>query len=392
MSKEIELHDIAHFYRHFLQQTSVKSITCLQQLCDSDIFPRFLHTYTPIRILFEIQNPITAIDAIYTTTPKQQEILNLLKHNPKLLFTRHKCKVENYVAIPISINLWTLQKGSLLVEYPHIESRNYNFNMTAMCNNNGIFSTQANADSDIWYGIRSADTKFTKSDVIIQFNKNNKTTILTSPTVCREDMRFFVFQNTLYGSYTRIDPYISGTKTRAALTVGRFSAEGDLVEEIVPQYGGNLINEPEKNWTWWESPYGKLHCVYTFTPLKILEFSSLRDVPTEITIPVDLADTIRGGAAGVIYNDKVWCFTHVHREGRINVGVVVLSYSNLPIVLGYCNTLVEASDYTNLFFYICGAYLDTNTRCWKLTGGAQDTKSCIITIPYDEVMSKIHWV
>ena len=389
MSKEIQLQDFAHFYRHFLQQTSVKSITCLQQLCDSDIFPRFLHMNTPIRIVFEIQNPITAIDAIYTNTTNREEFINLLKHNPKLLFTTQEFHVTNYVAIPFSINLWILQKGSLLVEYPRIESRNYNLNMTAICLKNGVFSTNATTESEIWYGIRSADTKFTKSDLIIE---TNTTTVLSSPTVCREDMRFFVFQNTLYGSYTRIDPYISGVKTHAALTVGRFSAEGDLVEEIVPKYGGNLNNEPEKNWTWWESPYGKLHCVYTFTPLKILEFSSLREAPTEITIPVDLPDTIRGGAAGVIHEDKVWCFTHVHINGRINTGVVVLSYSNLPIVLGYCNTLIDSSDYHNLFFYICGAYLDTKTRCWKLTGGAQDTKSCIITMPYEEVTAKITWI
>jgi len=339
--------------------------------------------------VFEIEDPITPIHAIYTTTTNPQDIHNLLNHNPKLLFTTHEFQVTNYVAIPFSINLWILQKGNVLVEYPHIESRNYNLNMTAICLKKGVFSTNATAESEIWYGIRSADTKFTKSDLIIQ---TNTTTILSSPTVCREDMRWFIFQNKLYGSYTRIDPYISGVKTHAALTIGRFTAEGNLAEEIVPQYGGNITNEPEKNWTWWESPYGKLHCVYTFTPLKILEFNSLHEVPIDITIPVDLPDTIRGGAAGVIYEDKVWCFTHVHINGRVNVGVVVVSYSNLPIVLGYCNTLVDSSEYNTLFFYICGAYLDTDTRCWKLTGGAQDTKSCIITMSFQEVASKITWV
>jgi len=383
MSKEIQFQDFAHFYRHFLQQTSVKSVTCFQQLGDSDIFPWFLHTYTPIRIVLEIED---SVDAIYTTTTNQQDILNLLKYNPNLLFTTQEFQVTNYVAIPFSINLWILQKGSLLIEYPRIESRNYNFNMTAICHNKGNVSYIKQPDDEVWYGIRSTDTKFTKSDLII---KAKQTTTLTSPTVCREDMRWFIFQNTLYGSYTRIDPYISGVKTRSALTVGRFTTEGELTEEIVPQYGGNLTNEAEKNWTWWESPFGTLHCVYTFTPLKILEFTSLYEPPCDITIPASLPDTIRGGASGVIYDDKVWCFTHVHVNGVINVGVVVLSHTILPTVLGYCNTLVEARAYHNMFFYICGAYLEDG--CWKLTGGAQDTKSCILSFKHTDVLAKIIW-
>ena len=150
----------------------------------------------------------------------------------------------------------------------------------------------------------------------------------------------------------------------------------------------------EKNWTWWESPSGRLHCAYTFTPFRLLEFTDLSKPPTDITDKnTKLPDLIRGGACGYIHDGKVWCFTHTSltedKSGCFfNIGVVVLSHTEVPRVLGYCNTLVASKDYMNIFFYICGAYFDSAAQSWKLTGGVQDSKACIITIPHEEVLIK----
>jgi hypothetical protein len=233
-----------------------------------------------------------------------------------------------------------------------------------------------------------------EGDMIPEFYQIHK-----SSQIVREDFRFFVWRGDLYGSYTFIDPYIAGVKTRQTLTVGKFACSPmglQIVEEFVPPYAGNLSNEPEKSWTWWESPEGVLHCVYYFSPLKILSFSSLDSTPTEITHPEDiglLKGHVRGGACGVVWDKKVWCFTHTNTSsGRFNIGVVVLSHEEVPRVLGWNHELIRSCDFGHVIFYICGALFNAEKRAWHLTGGVQDAKCFTLDLAHDYVCSTIRWI
>jgi hypothetical protein len=215
-----------------------------------------------------------------------------------------------------------------------------------------------------------------------------------------------VWKNSLYGSYTYIDPYIAGKPTFNKLMVGRFQITKDdirLEDEVIPKFGGNLQdkNTTEKNWTWWESPSGDLHCVYMFSPLKILSFKTLQDEPTEITHkddkhhPFQLQGTIRGGTSGVVYDNKVWCFTHTCTQDdkdTYSLGVMVLSHEEIPRILGYNYAIIDNKDYKTLFFYVSGAVIDTTTNTWILTGGVQDARCFVTGIPHEQLCSKIKWI
>jgi hypothetical protein len=303
-----------------------------------------------------------------------------------IIFTPVYSKKSNYVCLPLTPTMYCMiPNRSLSIEYLPTIGRVYNFNASVCLVNKQPL-----------YSIRSSDSKFTHSDLEFLYEDSSKRTSIPYSNVCREDLRLFTWKGRLYGSYTRITPYVAGVRTNNTLAVGRFDHDASqiqLVEEIVPPYGGNLTNAPEKNWTWWESPSGSLYCVYTFSPFKLLEFTDLSKSPREITVDtaLTLPDLIRGGACGYIYDGKVWCFTHTiteKRAGFFNIGVVVLSHTEVPRVLGYCNTLVASKDYMNIFFYICGSYFDIATDSWKLTGGVQDSKACSITIPHSEVLAK----
>jgi len=365
--------DLSHFRHHFFQKMPVSSILAFSH-----------HPY--LSILSQIHtDPLPKESCIYVDASLIDQCSPL---DPQLILTNACISRKGWVCIPFSLGLYACFKGTIDISFLPRSANLYNFNATVVCLENGRYTTIRNTGEPV-YAVRSSQTKFTKSDIELYLPNGRK--IIQSPTICREDMRLFVFQNQLYGSYTRIDPYISGVKTQNTLSIGRFDESYDIVEEYVLPYGGNLNNGPEKNWTFWESPYGLLHCVYSFTPFCMLEFPSFSESPTNITMDCTLPDLIRGGAPGVVYDEKVWCFTHVHVEGGLNVGIVVLSHTNIPIVLGYCNTLIESKHCMNLFFYVCGAYMDMPTLSWKVTGGAQDTQSCVLTFPHADLLGKIHW-
>ena len=317
----------------------------------------------------------------------EKTLKQTLDHLRLIIFTPIYYKHNSYVSLSVSFNLFCMIPGDLNIDYLPLVGKRYNFNSSVICYKNNKYNNIYTGDEEIIFSIRTSDSKFIQSD--LEFISTKRHNSIKYNNVCREDVRLFNWKDELYGSYTFISPYVPGVKTFNRLVVGKFN-ELNLIEEYIPQYGGNLTDSAEKNWTWWESPSGNLHCVYTFTPLKILEFKDLKQTPTDITTPYNIPNTVRGGACGVIYDNKVWCFTHTLVKGGVfSVGVVVLSYTEKPEVIGYCNELISHEDYKGIFFYICGAYFDIKNKLWKLTGGVQDTKSCIITLSHDKVLSSI---
>ena len=317
-----------------------------------------------------------------------------------------------FIALPIisNISVITPCKETLKISWLRNVYKPYNFNSScvALDKHTAKPSLIETSGTDLLYSVRVADSKFSESDLV--FLKNDTILdeqLLCNPT-CREDLRFFVWKGELYGSYTFISPYIAGVPTFQKLMVGKFSLtkyDITLDSETIPPFGHNLtetsqendwIRTVEKNWTWWEAPNGKLHCAYMFSPLEILEFDSLEEAPKEITVHEDiqrLPKGARGGACGVVYDGKVWCFTHASTENSaFNIGVVVLSYDTVPRILGYCHDVVASKDYWNCIFYTCGAVFSTVEKCWKLTGGIHDTASFVLRLSHAELLKKICWI
>jgi len=370
---QIILQDLYHLYKTLLEPWKIESILWIGSV-DCPFFT-ILSQCSSTMIVTASQYTM-GMKISYMYIEKKENLAESIAYFKPIVFTPVYSDYSGYVSLPVTPSLYCMMPGNLTIEYLPTLGRDYNFNASVVGTANGPL-----------YSIRSSDSKFTHSD--LEFIGPSRKTIEYSG-ICREDVRLFTWKNELYGSYTYIKPYVAGIRTYNVLMVGRFNTKLEIVEEIVPPYGGNLNNSPEKNWTWWESPSGKLQCVYMFTPLKILEFTDLYEAPKDITVPYSLPDTIRGGACGVVYDGKVWCFTHTSmKEGGFNVGVVVLSHTDIPEVLGYCNTIVASKDYKNIFFYICGAYFDSLSISWKLTGGVQDSKACVLTIPHSDVLAKL---
>jgi hypothetical protein len=291
-----------------------------------------------------------------------------------------------------------------ILSYININMYTYSFNSSciSISKEGALFSNIHLSTNNIIYSVRTSHSKIDHSALIFCDSDGNLISKIYSynddSPIVREDLRLFVWRNELYGSYTYINPYIAGVKTYNNLTVGKFSYSEnkiELVSEIIPQYGGNLNNNTEKNWSWWESPEGNLHCVYWFNPFTILSFSSLDKPPIEITNIHDkqlLKGHVRGGACGVVWDNKIWFFTHTSTVNSGCIGIVVLSYEETPRILGWNHDLVRSSDFSNVIIYTCGAIFKPEMNSWHLSGGIQDTKCFTLEIPYDYVYSNINWV
>ncbi len=366
-----------------------------------------LHSYSAIYIatgtididsvlLRQMLPAMSTLQVIFTTHPTLQTVT----------------LSPEYIALPIVTNFSVVFrcKTPLTITWLRNIYKPYNFNSScvAIDKNTAKPSFIETSGTDLLFSVRVSNSKFTESDLVFLKNDTILDEQLVCNPTCREDLRFFVWKGELYGSYTFITPYIAGVPTFQKLMVGKFNVtkyDITLCTEIVPLFGHNLtetskgrdwIKTTEKNWTWWEAPNGKLHCAYMFSPLTILEFDSLEKVPREIQHEEDITcipKGVRGGACGVVYDGKVWCFTHTSTENSImNIGVVVLSYDNKPRVLGYCHEVVASKDYWNCIFYTCGAVFSATENCWKLTGGIHDTASFVLRLKHEEVLKKICWI
>jgi hypothetical protein len=406
----------------FVYTLLIKGSTHVQSIVlESDIeIANYIHTQYPDT--YTIVRGVRPSDLEYDESPvfintgnSEQDrtiyetVLKKNKETPVLVRFSSVKGVEGFNCVPISQDLAILVPFS--ANYPiqisvlPIAAFSYTFNSSCISISQDTFvpSMHHTEDSQLTYSFRTAMTKTCQSalgfcdsngDIIPEFYQTDDI-----KRAVREDLRFFVWKGELYGSYTCIDPYISDVKTQQCLTVGKCmcSPEGiQIIEEFVPPYGGNLCNEPEKNWTWWESPGGALHCIYYFSPLKILSFSSLDSMPTEITHPDDLSllkGHVRGGACGVVWDKKVWCFTHTNTDsGNFNIGIVVLSHEEVPRVLGWNHELVPSCEFGHAILYTCGALYCPENGSWHLSGGIQDSKCFTLHLPHEYICSRIQWV
>lgn len=202
-----------------------------------------------------------------------------------------------------------------------------------------------------------------------------------------EDPRLFWHNDKLYLMYVHINPYIVGKYTKLKLKVDELEIDDatntiTTVKSYIPPYGKNLENGPEKNWAFWSSPTNKLLCQYA--PGHLLEWTDLEHTPRDLSI-APLPYQLRGGAPGVVYNDKVYCFCHC--PGTMNLGLVVYTNTDNPTLIGIAKDIIKESDYEGAFFYICGATITDKT--WRLTGGMTDAACTIIELDADELDSKI---
>jgi hypothetical protein len=438
MAAEILVKDYIYLQSKLFKKLDIKSIVCICHPENLFIFSllmgKAIHVQNVVlkRDLGTAQNVYDANSSTYTihqdiTSASSSDFVFIdtgdstqdnalvgifLEKNPAcFIFVRLSATDDRvgYSRLPISQDLAVLLKNpanfrSQFVLLP-IQMYPYSFNSSCISISMETFepTTCHTSNGILVYSFRSAVTKFCESalgfftpekGMIPEIYKMSETT-----RIVREDFRFFVWKGELYGSYTYINPYDAGVKTFQNLTVGKFTCSPygiQLISECSPPYAGNLVNQPEKNWTWWESPCGDLHCVYYFSPLKIISFSSLDSTPTEITHDEDkgiLKGHVRGGACGVVWDSKVWCFTHTNTESsEFNIGIVVLSHEDVPRILGWNHELIKSADFAHALFYVCGAVYCSEIERWHLTGGIQDSKCFTLDLSYDYVYNNINWI
>lgn len=311
----------------------------------------------------------------------------LLQQCPNISIISQQFKVTNphYYALPITASLrLTIQLKAPIkrIQFVSPVLQPYNFNMASVKYNGGIL-----------HASRISNTKWKQSSIVFSFINSTEAQLLACNDYHQneqnsfEDPRLFIWNNRIFLMYVHINPYQLGKYTKLILRVDEITVDlnkGQVysINSYVPPFNKNLEIGPEKNWAFWEGPSGQLLCQYS--PGHLLEWASLESTPREL-LKVKLPYNLRGGAPGVIYNDKVYCFCH--SEGTMNLGLVVYTNTDNPIPIGIAKDIIKESDYEGVFFYVCGATITGKT--WRLTGGMTDAACTIIELDADEIDSKI---
>jgi hypothetical protein len=317
-----------------------------------------------------------------------ENICNMLINQfPNISIITLPCKIikPSYYTIPLTrqMCLVTMIKEPIKrIQFVSTIMQPYNFNMTAIKYNGGIL-----------FAFRVSNTKFHQSSIYFSYMISNNLRVLSCLNYHQnndnsyEDPRIFMWNNELYLMYVHINPYQVGKYTKLLLKVDKLNINLDnntvtTMKSYTPPFNKNLEIGPEKNWSFWESPSGKLLCQYQ--PGHLLEWHDLEYAPRELS-KTPLPYNLRGGAPGVIYNDKVYCFCH--NASTMNLCLVVYTNTDNPTPIGIAYDIIKESDYEGAFFYVCGAIIENKT--WRLTGGMTDAVCAIIELDADTIDSKI---
>jgi hypothetical protein len=380
---------------HFLDTLMGKYITAKQHILVLDKYPNAIlnifktHNKTAT---YTINGPSeNSYDFAWINLEDATIIENignlLLKQYPNItiISPRFNITVPNYYALPVTQVLsLTIQLQSPIKKIQFISPilQPYNFNMGSVPYADGIL-----------HAFRVSNTKWNQSSIIFAYIGNNKAELLHCVNYNQnddnsyEDPRLFVYNNKIHLMYVHINPYKLAVYTKLQLKVDEIAVDlkhsmVSTVKSYTPPYGRNLEIGPEKNWAFWESPSGKLICQYS--PGHLLEWTDLESSPRELS-KTPLPYNLRGGAPGVIYNDKVYCFCH--SPNTMNLGLIVYTNTDNPTIIGIAKDIIKESDYEGVFFYVCGAIIINKT--WRLTGGMTDAACTIIELDADEIDSKI---
>jgi hypothetical protein len=311
----------------------------------------------------------------------------LLNQFPNISIVAPPCNitVPNYYKFPLtqSLQLVTTLKAPIKrIQFIASVLQPYNFNLGSVKYGTGIL-----------HAFRVSNTKWKESSVIFAYIDNNNAQLFNCDNYYQnadnsyEDPRLFIWNNKAYVMYVHINPYQVGKYTKLLLKVDEINVDIanqqiKTIKSYTPPFNKNLEIGPEKNWAFWEGPSGQLLCQYT--PGHLLEWTDLEHAPRELS-NTPLPYSLRGGAPGVVYNDKVYCFCH--SPNSMNLGLVVYTNTDNPTPTGIAKDIIKESDYDGVFFYVCGATITGKT--WRLTGGMTDAACTIIELDADEIDSKI---
>lgn len=311
----------------------------------------------------------------------------LINQFPDISILAPVCKIHtlNYYAIPLTHQMYLITKKKAPIQslyfFPPI-LQPYNFNMASVQYNDCML-----------FAFRVSNTKFHQSSILFAYMKQQTTKVLTCSNYHQdkdnsyEDPRLFIWNNKVYVMYVHINPYEVGKYTKLLLKVDELNIDlttntVNAISFYTPPFNKNLVIGPEKNWAFWEGPSGQLLCQYA--PGHLLEWTDLEHAPRDLS-KTTLPYSLRGGAPGVVYNDKVYCFCH--SPNTMNLGLVVYTNTDNPTPIGIAKDIIKESDYDGAFFYVCGATITGKT--WRLTGGMTDAACTIIELDADEIDSKI---
>ncbi len=317
-----------------------------------------------------------------------ENVGNLLlqqSQNISILSPSFKIQIPNYYALPVTQALsLTIQLKSPIkkIQFFSPVLQPYNFNMGSVPYSDGIL-----------HAFRVSNTKWHQSSIIFAFINSTGANLLHCQNYHQdndnsyEDPRLFQWNNKIYVMYVHINPYQLAKYTKLLLKIDEINIDIEHSQvttscSYTPPFNKNLEIGPEKNWSFWESPSGKLICQYS--PGHLLEWTTLESTPRELS-NTPLPYNLRGGAPGMIYNDKVYCFCH--SPNTMNLGLVVYTNTDNPTPIGIAKDIIKESDYEGAFFYVCGAIIDGKT--WRLTGGMTDAACAIIELDADDIDSKI---
>lgn len=231
---------------------------------------------------------------------------------------------------------------------------------------------------------------------IIVLNKNFniirefflETPIQNAPYIGVEDVRFFVYNNSIY----YIGSYCDGDQ-RIKIVSGIYNMNDSLLVPNIITPSFHTDNNWEKNWVFFNNN-GELNVIYKWKPIYICKINydtkKLNLIKTNDNVPA-FFKLFRGSTNGIEYDNKLWFI--VHYSKKINDKScylhVFLVFDKQMNLLGYSNPF----KFKNCIIEFCtGMTLNKNTNNFIITYSLLDRSTNLIVLSPRFINSLITYI
>jgi hypothetical protein len=205
-----------------------------------------------------------------------------------------------------------------------------------------------------------------------------------------EDPRLFSWRGSICSAFTVIEKYTVGVHTKQGL--GYCSVFPVMEGILMPNYGKNLLQGPEKNWGFFEEG-GELYAVYSYSPWKILRIQREEaTVAYTEEFPTPYKGRIHGGTCPKLIDGLWWAFGRVINETGCACIIVVAFEPRTFRIVGYAEPSFLTREALGMNLFYIGSAEYTAEGSWECVGGWNDVKVFRAMISHAAILREMRWM
>jgi len=296
-----------------------------------------------------------------------------------------QCAADS-VCFPMHMDLWYVQPklaalktmSMSFYEFPGLQERHLCFNASKLAN-----TILIRVSKEKW---GESATIAVKADDLTQALVLNGG---APGSTVYEDPRLFSWRGDICSAFTVIENYTVGVHTKQGL--GYCSVFPVMEGILMPKYGKNLLQGPEKNWGFFEEG-GELYALYSYRPWKILRIrrEEVEEVYTE-EFPAPYKGRIHGGTCPKLVDGLWWAFGRVIDETGCPSIIVVAFEPKTFRIVGYAEPSFLTREALGMNLFYIGSAEWAQEGSWDCVGGWNDTKVFRATIPHAAILREMRW-